>query len=1659
MEKKVTSINKGLFTDSTEVQRPKGTWAFALNTLIGSWEGDYITVTNEDGNQLCYELPEDNYTLIGAELLPDNNIVVFLANDTYSIIGVHKTQSCEFEIVIKTSCLDFKRYHQIDALTKILRGCENMVYFTDGVNPYRSVNLDNLSLYLNDGYDQDSANADPDNGWNCNKLDHFMSFDLGCISSMKVNNSGGDLLSGAYQFAFRYLDDNLNPTDWSPLSNVIYIYNENITGEPYSIDGEAAQDVNNYNNTSKSITLVFGDLDSSFKYIQIAAAESIFGTATIDNVYLLDRRLIPAGLSVTYTYQGFNPTTHTVSTIDAITVPPIKLDVVQAHTQIDNRLLLANVSNNTKDWATFQKAVLLSKMKWVTYEDKEIFDSDPLAEQNQSTNPNILFTNKTWMSDEVYAFGLVFLFNDGSTSPVFHIPGRSKDLYNGVDLSTIAGDTLHDYQSNVTPAGQWDSELLTVVPDTFIYTLAERDGFIGESNVQHIPDTEFVNCPGPQETVSPEDSLDFSFTRNGGVVEMSITNLNPGDSVLVRVMVHNETDGVPAYDTVLPPFTTTASQHSYPFVIGNGVTFTNKFLIWTSRGGNTFYPEQQMFVTSRQIFLETRVRSIRLPETKNKHLGCQIERWKIHNTYISLNPDQTEGYMGYHENPNCLYEDAINCQRDFVFDAEGIGGENLVGKPIRHHRMPDIPHTNGKQLTYTTNVDKDNKDVLVHKLGIKADVDDVYAALPVELRDTIKGHYIVVGQRDDFNRTVVDKGFMWKVQSNALHAESEFANTIGSTDFHNESQAIYTRNSLNRAQYREGPGTINFSTEKDLNVTEYISPRLIWDSSIKIGDYVKYERMLKCKVVDDFNNVYPGGFYNKNINVINSYFASTDYNVRAVAFYDDYIQENSPNNVGSNNPAGTTFQTVQGYIRPINNGVILPYNAKGASSFTTNITLSNATGRQTTSFYELGRPFPLPTLMNGGVCWSYAYTALMRDESEANLQQNLVDQGLVTTYTSIKNYKEVFCTLGDIIYFRFTNCFIPKDADPENIIKGGDTFITQIRHVKTAALRRESDTEKEWAGGSVMLWALVESDFINSSLAHSERASSRYAPKEFSYDYYLTFIKSLRYNKDSFNYQILNGYPDNEEDVTTYGEFKYDYNKDFGKSQIENPLFPLDDNYDYCDQCAGKETNTIYYSEKSFAGDKLDKYKTILANSSFPIPSESGEITNLFLEKDQLYCHTPKALWQVQIRPQQLKTNEANLFVGTGSIGSIPPKRLVSTDQGYSGSIDKFATISTQYGTFFADRNSGRLFLFTGRLNEVSRAGMEKWFRNNLEVEWAKWFFIQFGVEYPISGTSWTNSVGYQAVYDPRHERIILHKKDFAVNGKNIGGLYNGLAKLPTTGKLDTLYLVMTKANSIDSYIWNGQYEKIDFTNKEFYKNLGWTISYSLKAQTWVSYHSYQPNFMYFGADAFYSFINERLQVNRVWKHFHRNYQTYYGIKYPKIVELANNENPVGEKVFGSFSLISETSLYDAQRGEYNKVESVTYDHFYVYNTHQISSKRPLVVKQKTQYQDVRLAINQTLIDRTENYWRFNRFRDERLTYNNTMFDRSWNTINNYYGNFGQGYIDKVPNPTNVDVNKNIYKQARFRDKFIKTRLFFNPVEDYKIVTEIMTVLTNNSLR
>jgi len=1764
MKKESTPLVKGMFTQASPKQQPKGTWNFALNALFGSWDGDASSITNEVGNEICINYSEDNYTLIGAQILPDNKFVLFFTNDTDSIIGIHDPMNCDFAVSVKTNCIGFKSHRQLTTRARIVGGCERIVYFTDGITSYKALNLDNLDSYLaldsngNPLFTIDTANLGTNylTAWNCDKFNHFLSFNPGCLKLEVVRDAGGSIPSGSHQFVMRYLDSQRNGTNWSPASYPIFVYTESTNSN--IADGESIDTI-----TNKSIKLNLTDLDPTFRFVQLAVLSAIQGTSNIDEVFILDSIPIVVDNNIgtaEYTYLGFDSTSHTISSLSEVTVPIIPFTGVRAHEIIDNRLLLGNVANLNEDLAVLQRTNLRAKTKWRMYKDYVVNSKSPnVGQEFADRNSVIIFDGKTHMRDEIISLGTVFVLNNGTELPAVHTPGRPlNEDFDGNDLTPIANlnsRNIHISRGNLPLVNRWDDRPLTITPDAEIQS-GDEDTRVGYSNVTHLLDT--LACTEVNET-SAKFSTTFTVSLLTGSTGEFTLALDTNDRALVRITILGGGDSY-FVDTTFKFLTTADNTLGFSYNDVSKNIMCLQIFYYDSDGvstsGNTVGVSYHEITGGSRVDVYVAGGNVGLflNESSFDFLDCTaIPRWKVHNTFVTTgtNTDTTiEGYMGYYEHSNNIYTTNKDCSGVPVFDATSIGGANLVGQPIRHHRIPDCGGDAGvygyqeNQMGLTTRdwVTTNNipstvdpnvfRRIALNKIGLIVDMTEVYANMPTKLRNSIRGHYIVYGKRTPENKTIIDKGYMWRnnyvptfyTRAFALANAGGYAriwfpeikfNLL--TGFFTYDFALlpglpgvppvgriredsYTISDGIRADisftsslptydgygYSSNPDfrpDIGFSASDndhfhgtESNFVEYVSPSTVFDLSVPSGDFIKIE----CPVMSYHPSNLTANSGERELFVVQQVELELgDLLLGRTNYYDSYthcdfnhvavaqnLYSNSP---GSSTTLIPTDLAYLGFQREIRGAAIVPWHSiGGAAQFSIPTQLTTDSFGQVASFYQTKLPFPM--VMNPALSQVSDIIYGYKKSSVDDAQDALRGHSVSNFYVSIKNNTDVFGFLENITYLRLNTCFIPRTAIfNDELIKGGDTFITKVRNVKTwSKISGDGDYLNNMKSNASSMEGFVESDNINSSLAHSAVPESEYAPKYFDRFTHLNVGRSgSTFNKDTLWSDVeLTNTTEVSEANFGYREFKYDYNKDFGKQNNETPSFPVSDNYNYCDDCSGREPNSIYYSIPGQAQDIADNFKIILPNNKFPIPSESGPITAMFLEKDQLYVHTEKALFSVQTRPQQLDSNAATIFIGTGQIGSIPPQRLVSVQYGYGGSGSQYTVVGTQYGTFYVDEAGGRIFLFGKGLNEVSKLGMEQWFHSNLSLEFINQFYmLTAGIEYTVRGTSTDNSVGFQAVYDARMNRIVLHKKDYlirATDDDNNTILFGGyLGTLPVSGVVNTLYAIFDEFDYIAWHYWNGsEFVEIGMNDTAWFENKSWTMSYSLDGNFWVSFHSYQPNYMYHDNTNFYSFINRTDNNTVVWKHIERNFQTYYGVKYDHIIDISLDQSPATEKVYYSTQFVTDSYIYEADSDYSYRVEDVTFDRFYVYNGKQCSNLRNLIVKIPNSYQNITLPLTQTLIDRTENYWRFNRFRDEVTNGSIPFFTSNWSNLQTSFNTEGQGYLDRVINPLSVDGTKSIYKQARFRDKYVAVRLFFNNTDaDYKIKTEIMTFLTNLSIR
>lgn len=149
--------------------------------------------------------------------------------------------------------------------------------------------------------------------------------------------------------------------------------------------------------------------------------------------------------SDTFTFSGHASQIFLESSVEEILNAFQPIQKVGAHALEERQLFLANTTTTSRDYSLYQQYASAVK---VTYTASQI-------SSRQSKKGEILLFGETLCPDEIYALGIVYVHNDGTTSPVFHIPGRPANL-------DMTGHE-HPYISSHT---DWDT-----------------DNIIGDSNV------------------------------------------------------------------------------------------------------------------------------------------------------------------------------------------------------------------------------------------------------------------------------------------------------------------------------------------------------------------------------------------------------------------------------------------------------------------------------------------------------------------------------------------------------------------------------------------------------------------------------------------------------------------------------------------------------------------------------------------------------------------------------------------------------------------------------------------------------------------------------------------------------------------------------------------------------------------------------------------------------------------------------------------------------------------------------------------------------------------------------------------------------------------------------------------------------------------------
>ena len=199
-------------------------------------------------------------------------------------------------------------------------------------------------------------------------------------------------------------------------------------------------------------------------------------------------------------------------------------------------------------------------------------------------------------------------------------------------------------------------------------------------------------------------------------------------------------------------------------------------------------------------------------------------------------------------------------------------------------------------------------------------------------------------------------------------------------------------------------------------------------------------------------------------------------------------------------------------------------------------------------------------------------------------------------------------------------------------------------------------------------------------------------------------------------------------------------------------------------------------------------------------------------------------------------SNPQAAYLGSTKLfGDTPPIDFAETDLGYVGSQHKFL-LKIPQGQITVDAKRGQVFLISGgQASDLSQfgSGLNRFFTDHLAFEILR-YFPNVDIDNHFKG------IGLHGVFDSKFDRVIISKLDY----------------IPQQGKI-----VKYNADTKDFYterIVNGVaiQTKIYLNDNDYFCNKSWTLSFNMNTKSWVSFHSYIPNWYIAENNFFYSGLN-----------------------------------------------------------------------------------------------------------------------------------------------------------------------------------------------------------
>jgi len=1631
----------GLNLDSIISQVKPGQVTYAQNAQTTGIEGNSIIYQNEQSNELCITIPE-GFRVIGTHNIVERDLIIlFLVNPSTGDSEIGKVVGCTYSTIINAKCLNFNLNNPIQKVVHKITNCSLEIYWADGLNKMRFIDLSNLPFKeVVQGTGSNPCDVVTTSEIDCNKLNVRPNFSIPTITYRSVQ-SEGQTISGTYQFAIQYTNSLGEAyTSYFGVSDPLPIYNPFIVTPNFNYP------------VGKSIIFDIENIDTSgvFDFINVAVIKTINDISSVDIVGTF--QIQGSKRTITYTGQSKSGVTGTIEEIfEKFPVYDTAGDV----TTIQDVIVWADLTSTER--ISYQKIANQIKLQWVSWKLPPT--------KNQYADEINAATLRGYMRDEVYAFDIVFILKNGYQTDRFHIPGRKALPSDLVIVDNPDSNFGTDVCSTEPGKPRWqvyNTAGLSGTDPSFDPSDPCYQGPYQFGTFAYWESTETYPCNvdvwGDLQGTPirhhkfPDSSVTHHHDGNGNIFPLGV-RVDIG-SILKLIndsdLTQEQKDNIAAYKIIR------SNRAASKSVIAKGLLYNVGR--YAKQDSVYFYPNYPFNDLREDPFILN---------ASNNDIGAQI--FSSFDTIQSIDGTNTLMYSAP------IVADQWRNTGDLVtFIYQGsFGGTTQVPKVLSIR-------FDGNQVYSSGNLNVASTDQFNLTIGLKRNGND---------RIDLKARLQVFGQ-NTLDRTTTFP--ITSVNFGAAHTVDFYAQSLpgfGIPPVSPQDGDVTATNGV--AGFKAAPvnGTSDllngFSTAESQNRFTFHSPDTSFYQPF-LGTQLKLESVEYGTTRSHFVQVDKHARY--RFPSLESFLTALGVGIAIGFASGTYGVSTNPFNGSAAFTAFQVFNDVVFRLLPKKN---MAYSFNSLGNYTTPKVLPNDTGNKirmldiasylisgiqgvgdTHTVNNFQRESSVYLRSTGTLPFPSSIAGVPVDNSRFTLGQvgcveNFYTRQISSYYASIKNvvpdqYGQIFSyesldtafqvqvdltaqlatnTFRDVFGGdTFINKFAFKRKLPffidnrVNFPDDSDVFYDELGNIGFPKYWFSTDVRKGDGGafnvGSLFGVKVNNFDCENSAFFYD--AGKIYL---FAYGIVNFFVESqinvsLRqaYNNKEGDYwpHVSGDVPDQwlqEAYVSIAYDNTYTYNATFSKQNKENTFTTLPVDFDPTQKCVFSFPNRAIYSERQeeVVYYKKNNWRIYRPAAFYDFPLTYGKLTSVDgIETRQLLARFET---QSQLYNSLLTANSTigEVYLGQQIFNrNVPPVDFFQTDLGYSGSQHKFL-LATEFGHVWVDALRGDVFMLTGQgVTNISDEGCRLFLTNNLPFQ-----ILEAFPNYPVDNNF--KGIGLHGVFDNKYNRIIITKLDFK----------------PTVSGI-------TYNSTTDSFSLDG--EAIQLGDPAYFCDVSFTISYSLMSKSWISFHSYLPNFYIGGISKFYT---GRSDLESIWLHntVENSYNGFYGQTEPYIIESPfaykyQDEILQSVKDYSKVNLMTNTQTFvQTNRDFFNKA--------IIYNDQQCTGILNLVPKPLNnlssylQYPKYNTDSRDILFVKSDNFYNYNGFWDIVKDYTEPIWlpDCTANTEN------------KVLNTSNLDYASRSFKKYPLRAKDCRIRHILDNRTDIRITSQFIATETQISYK